>query len=595
MNTIYLHPEDDIAKIAQRLQEIIEPEVLLVFPKKSYLFSDSINLRLLKKQVDILKKKVFIFTMDETGQQYSKDAGFELKQLETSSASGLDVKRPSMRKKPVDVTSPKEAPVPAVKIPEPKKNTPSKIKTTEKVKVISTAPKPSYLPKPVKIEPENTTLSKIRPQKLEKPPVIAEKSADYFASNVNDNKKLSELSSSPSKNNMFGETLHQYDNGGSNIAKPKSIRLAIFSFIALVLITVVVLGVFVLPKADIVIHAKRKPLIKDIEVGLARTITAPDSAKLVMPAMELNQTLKGVKSFSSSGKKEVGSKSEGKVFIYNLTGKPLNLKASTTTLSIGGKNYFFTEDQSLLKPTSQNEETTNIATIVAEQGGEDYNAPAGTRLEITNKVFGGKPQLLYAKTQSELVGGNSRFVSYITETDISKAKEDLKSQLISQLREELKQKQQILVDNSFKTEDVEFSSDKLANTESPTFEVSSVFKLYGLVFSEEQLKDMIRSRLSETLSETEFLADPGTDLVSYRIKNADLETKVASLIVHYESAAIGKVDGASLTQEILGKSKEEAGSLLLSHDEIEKVDFTIAPGWQSSIPRFTRNVTIKVE
>jgi len=87
--SIYLNLEDDIAKITTRLKREASDEVVLVVPKKSLLFSDSINLRLLKKQADMIGKTLFIMTMDEMGQSYAKEAGFELKFLSKTNSKKI--------------------------------------------------------------------------------------------------------------------------------------------------------------------------------------------------------------------------------------------------------------------------------------------------------------------------------------------------------------------------------------------------------------------------------------------------------------------------------------------------------------------------
>src|SRR6266700_2548715 len=79
--SIYINLEDDVSKIVTRLKHQFAKQVVLVCPKRSFLFSDSVNLKLLKKQTDLLGKEVFILTMDEKGQMYAKDAGFQLKFL----------------------------------------------------------------------------------------------------------------------------------------------------------------------------------------------------------------------------------------------------------------------------------------------------------------------------------------------------------------------------------------------------------------------------------------------------------------------------------------------------------------------------------
>src|SRR3989338_4765392 len=82
--SVYINLEDDVAKVAARIKKEKAGSLVLVCPKRCQLFSDSINLRLLKKQADLLNKEIFILTMDERGQLYAKEAGFQLKFLPKS-------------------------------------------------------------------------------------------------------------------------------------------------------------------------------------------------------------------------------------------------------------------------------------------------------------------------------------------------------------------------------------------------------------------------------------------------------------------------------------------------------------------------------
>src|SRR3989344_4695865 len=79
--SVYINLDDDVSKITARLKHLFAKQVVLVCPKRCFLFSDSINLRLLKKQAEVLDKELFILTMDEKGQLYAKEAGFKLKFL----------------------------------------------------------------------------------------------------------------------------------------------------------------------------------------------------------------------------------------------------------------------------------------------------------------------------------------------------------------------------------------------------------------------------------------------------------------------------------------------------------------------------------
>ena len=103
VKTLYLNLEDDVAKVVAKIKRERTADVVLVFPKKSYVFSDSINMRLPKKQVDMLGKQVSILTMDERGQEFAKEAGFALKIM------------PKMtRGKTISDIRPRTAPTPAI-------------------------------------------------------------------------------------------------------------------------------------------------------------------------------------------------------------------------------------------------------------------------------------------------------------------------------------------------------------------------------------------------------------------------------------------------------------------------------------------------
>nr|MDQ3018507.1 hypothetical protein [bacterium] len=114
--TIYLNLEDDVTKVADKIRRERGPEVVLVFPKQSFIFSDSINLRLLKKQIDLMGKKAHILTMDEKGQMYAQEAGFSLKHLAktTRNNSTSDIRS---QRRPVRPSIPPAPTLPAAPIP----------------------------------------------------------------------------------------------------------------------------------------------------------------------------------------------------------------------------------------------------------------------------------------------------------------------------------------------------------------------------------------------------------------------------------------------------------------------------------------------
>lgn len=536
IKTVYLNLEDDVAKIAAKVKREKAADIVLVIPKKSYIFSDSINMRLLKKQVDLLGKQVSILTMDETGQMYAKEAGFPLKFLPKSGTTSRfsDIRR----------SSPAPAPVPASSAP-PAPNIAQDQRRTERRQTLRRTID--------KVVPESmaAATSKLMPPRLHKP------------------------------------------------VKPRadrSWRKALIGFVALALVIIVVLVLVVLPAADITVYAKSQTLARDIDLTLDTKVTTADASRLSLPATAVNQTSDASNTFQTVGKKEVGTQSQGRVAIYNLTGSPLNLRATTTVLSAGAKNYTFNADQNGINalPGPTQDQNATVADITAQGGGESYNLPAGTRLEITNQSFGSQPQRLYAKTVTQVVGGTSRFISQMTAEDTTKAQSELNKSVLDQIRADLKTRGLVLIDDAYTATASEFATDKPEGTETPTFNAKTKVQIQGLAYNQDDLIRILRERMSLSLSGNQELQDISLDAITIRVKNLDLAGGLLTLSVHYESKALPQIDAAGTRQQIVGKSKEEASEILLSNTDIERVDIGLSPAWQTSLPRLSGKIKLEV-
>lgn len=580
IRSIYLNLEDDIPKITARLKRERADEVVLVFPKKSFIFSDSINLRLLKKQADVMGKKVHILTMDEMGQAFAKEAGFTLKFLPNTRPSGGfgDIRsrsssgRSAMAEAGAAQILPQAQTAPAARPP-----------LTGRKRFAGRAPSASG-------SVRSSSPAKIRQAKSA--------SRDNFFSSfgIETGQQVEAMRPRRLRDRPFSAA-PRAASGISSVLH----RRAALGFAALSLIVIVLLVFFILPSADIAIYAKTEPVARDIEISLNTQTNDADSTRLVMPAVAVNQNFDQKNNFNSSGKQEVGSKAEGKVYILNFTGQTLNLKAGTTTLSLGGKQYQFTADQISIKPIINNDadpgKDPNIrsADVVAVKGGSDSNLPAGTRIEIANQVFGSRPQVLYAKTATAITGGNSRFISQITEDDLNNSQTALTQAVVEAVGNNLKQKNLILPDKAFTIINPQFASDKPAGTPTPTFQAEAKGNISGLALDYTLLIKMIRDRIGRTLSASQQLQDVSLDKANYSVKSLDLATGTMAVSVHYESQALSQVDTSDILNRIGGKTKQEASEIILSKTEIDRVDITLSPSWQSTIPRFKQKIKLEIK
>lgn len=543
--SIYINLEDDVSRIVTRLKREKAEELVLVCPKRCFLFNDSINLRLLKKQVDLLKKRVSILTMDEKGQTYAKEAGFEIKFLPKNTKTQPGFSDINLQKNSEEVHT------------EPRKTIALKKNTDSEPKALIKVAKGKR--KMATMVPSVTVSDHIFP--------------------------------SVSKEVHFEETKN-------------SSHKALWVFLVLAVISALAVFFVVLPKADIVITPKSENLVRELEITFAESIKEVDAVRLVIPALKVSQTLEAQGKFQSQGKKSVGNPSSGSVKIYNFTGSPINLKANTTTLKVGSKSYSLNSDVVLLPQTKYKNATTKevdeaslaeAMEITAVEGGEDYNIPAGTRIEISNQVFGSQPQVLYAKAYTAITGGTTRYLSFVSDQDITEAQESLRVKALAGLNEELQKSGAVLIEKSYTYEVTEFKTDKPSGTQTPNFEASLKLKIQGLTFKTEDLQKVVSERVGQTLSLNKELSLPSESKIEPKVKTLDLSTAYGVLSTRFEGKAWYKLELNDLSKDLVGKSPEEVNSIISKGLEVERVDITLAPSWQKQMPWWKNKIEVSTQ
>ncbi len=561
--SVYINLEDDVSKIVTRLKHQSSKQIVLVCPKRCFLFNDSINLRLLKKQVDMMGKEVFVLTMDEKGQLYAKEAGFGLKFLPKSRASTSFS----------DVRVTKK---------EPAQKNHNEILAKENL--FSGA-----------VKEIKQVVQKLAPTKVVTKHLILEPEKSVV-------KEATLLSKVDVKDNFFPPEIkekiqHQHGKKGKG-------KKVFVGFIVILLITALALNFLILPKATVAVFPKTEPVTRDMEINISTNFKEIDPVKLYLPATKVGETVNLSEKFQSQGKKQVGNKSAGTVKIYNFTKLPINLKSSTTILTAGSKTYTLINDVSGIKPTLyKNAKTKEVdesslsepVEIVASVGGEDSNLPAGTRLEISNQVFGSKPQFLFAKSDTEITGGTTRYLSLISQEDIDNGKKQLQDKALKEINDKLLSQNLVLTDRAYSFEITQFTTDNAVGSQTPNFTASIQAKIVGLAYNPKDLSDLISARIGQTLSSNKTLKFDDRQPLTIKVKNLDIINELATFNVHFEGRAVFNVDLPNITPELVGKKQNQVYEILRSKAEIEKVEITLAPSWQKTFPLFVSRIQLNIE
>ncbi|MDZ4244160.1 MAG: hypothetical protein U1C57_03590, partial [Candidatus Doudnabacteria bacterium] len=382
-------------------------------------------------------------------------------------------------------------------------------------------------------------------------------------------------------------------------------RKTLFTGIALVVLLAVIVF-YVMPQARADIKLRTEPVTRDLEVRVDSRQQTADAANLVIPGEFLqSETTKGRK-FAATGKKDVGQKASGFVYIYNFSKTTLVLKAQTTVLNVGDREYLFVQDVGNIRPTAligledqEVDQTSLIAPVpvVAAGPGPAYNLAEGARIEITNEVFGAQPKALYAvAAEGGLTGGVTREIKVVTENDILSSFDILNQELINETRNELNgsKPNSKLLDKAASSEIIEKYSSASPSQEASEFESAIKVRLKALAYDESEVLRIIRERISKLLPKNKILSSDAQFRLNSQFKSIDLASGSGILTNHFEGKASYQLDKEELLEKIKGKSPDEIREILLSRPEIESVEIKLSPFWVKKMPRFGKRITLEL-
>lgn len=381
---------------------------------------------------------------------------------------------------------------------------------------------------------------------------------------------------------------------------PKSFVLGMALLVVLVGLSIF----FLLPEAKISIKLRTEPVTRDLEIRLDQNEQNVSVSTLLIPGEIKEKEIEGGRIYSTSGVRNVGSKASGFVNLYNFSKTTLILKAETTVLTAGGKKYFFAHDVGSIRPTAriglddvEIDPSSLIppVAVIAETPGEAYNLAAGTRLEITNEVFGAKPETLYAVAASDGVsGGATKEIKIATEADLTSALDQLKNDLVEQARRELEEQDagvKILAP-ALAVEIVDQSTSVSAGAEVAEFTAGLKLKIRALGFSEKDVLKVIRERISRLLPENKKLIAEDQPKLQTSFIQVNLGEGSGILAAHFEGEIRYELDQVGLKDRLRGKTADEIREILLSRAEIQDVEVRFYPFWLKKAPRFTRKIEL---
>lgn len=540
---IYLEVDEEITSVIDKIKNLVESEAVLVVPKGATLLQSVINLKLLKKAANEVKKEISIVTNDRIGKTIANQVGFTV--FNNIDKSGV----------PTGIEEPEE----------------------------------SVIKEDLEEKDNGNPLISFRPQ--EEDGHKASLKGAYYSENE-------DTEDEATKANFQKKEISALEEPQKEAEK---IHIASHRFLFSILFGIPFLAFCLaftfIPKAEVTIKIKSEQLPIDTTFTVDKEALKVDFLGNLLPGKFIDEEREEAKEYQATGKKNVGDKASGRVTLYNeYDSDPMALMAGTSLQSTDGKVFKLLKAASIPGITIDKGIAVpgNVTVDVeATEPGDSYNI--GPTNFTVLKLGIAK---VYAKSIASMSGGFTKEVSIVSQEDIDKAKAEFSKEFTGRYKEETvsQNKGYTVVSEAIQINVIEASSEPAAGQETENFKMKLKLNKKGVLFKESDLKILLEKILEkEVPAEKEVYTskiDPGKFVLTSKLgKNfSEADFKFSANV-----DLIPKLDTAKIRKALAFKNTGAVASELGSYQNIAGVSYKFFPFKMSKLPLMAKNITVKLE
>ena len=559
--TVYVDVDDEITTIIEKVRGAKGKIVALVLPKRATVLQSIVNMKLLKRTVSEAGKNLVLVTTEAGLLPLAGLVGLHVADTPTS--------RPTIPSKPDQPSD--------------------------------------------------------EPEAIEEPLNVSDNSGSEDEFNMDEaaNVPIGELASSAGAAAVAGEVDDELVMNDTVADKPdvtpvkKNKKLAIPNFdkfrtrliLGAVLLIALVAGWIVaakvLPKATISIETNSQLVKSNLSLTLDTAAKQVDVQNKILPATAQSVQKTYSQQVATTGQQNNGAKASGSVY-FALTDCKYNTVTIPTGsgISVGNKTYITQSAVTLnsatiggqCNPSSLQSFWSATATVIALQGGSDYNTAKGTTFSVSSSISGAGS--VAATASSDIAGGTDSIVKIVAQADIDNAKAQIAAQDQSKVKQELESDLQakgilpIVVTYVAGSQQVTTSAN--VGDAADTVTVTSVIPYTMLGVQTSDLRQIVVASVDSQIDASkQKILDDGIAHAQYTIQNAATPTS-AVVSAQIQSIAGPELDAQSLKKQIAGKKSGDVTSAIGSLPGVTKVDVKYSPFWVTTAPTNTNKITLNI-
>jgi hypothetical protein len=543
-DTVYIDVEDEITAIIEKLHKSEAKVVAFVLPKRAATMQSVVNLKLLKRAADNVKKNIVLITSDHSV-------------LPLAGVVGLHVAKTLQSKPAVPIVA----------------------KTSNEAITIDSDIEGSDAPEEPKID-------------LGAP--IGKLAGEEETIEVTDQKDTEDEKKPKDKKTK-----------NRKLVVPNFDKFRLKLILGVVLLIVFIGGWFlanvVLPKATITIKTDTSQVNTSVAFEAVASLKEPNIETGQLPAIKKELKKSSVEKVPTTGKRDDGSKATGTMTLTNCIKDDNQYTVPAGTIfSGGGLNYVTTTSVTLPVATYQGSTCksgtsgdSKQVNVTAEAGGSKYNLSARSYSSPAQFVTG---QGAVLASGSDMSGGTTKLISIVAQADIDAAKQqalDKLSQAASQdLRKQFSGEQMVGLETSLENQPPTTTSNPELNKEATEVEVTVnvTFAMFGV--KRDQVTQLIEKEVKKKIDTSkQTVQNTGLDQADIRITDKPA-AGVYRVSLQTTVTAGPQLDTEGIKKEVAGKKRSQTQELIAARPGITDVKIKYSPFWVVSTPKSTSHITI---
>lgn len=386
--------------------------------------------------------------------------------------------------------------------------------------------------------------------------------------------------------------------------RPEGSRKVFVVFVVAGLILFLGAAYLFLPTVEASVVLKSTEVNENLTITIDRAAKSSDAKSLVLAGKLVDLEKEVNKTFDATGKKDLGEKAKGKVIISNSWDMNDQSIPKGSKFISNGKTYVSTAAVTVPGATvtlvagafKTNAGSAEVA-VEAETAGESYNIGASEFVITTLPKE--KQSKIIGKSTVAFAGGTTKEVKVVTESDLEKAQEAIKKEALvsstTELADKAKNDSLKIFDSAIDSEVLSLEPNKKADDQADTFEVKAKIKMFGLGFSELELKNLVKNGVESKLKSNEMIINPDGSEVAYEILESDINAGIIKVKTVYKGKYGIKIDQDSIKANIKGKSLSQGENYLKGLEGVESANIAANPGFIRTSPYFKNKITVKFD